>query len=319
MPKGTTRRQHADHVTRTLASILRDKTITEPVALVAGLIILMSTTLIYAREKIGKTTFLMYLIKRLALGLPIFGRTSPPQTVLLASLEEGMHLIKMRAKEMGIPQTAPIHILRSVIHATKSPIQVLEDAIVETGATVVVLDTLSAYSVGQIQGESQSGWNDLLYPLTQLTSKHNFSLVIVHHANKGGHDFRGSTVIGAAVDTVASLSIPKGAPANVRRIRHTGRYGSADMYVARSSESGDYELVEGDSVPTDVVRGASTDDQLIERILKARCIEGGATKRMLRTAGAVQGSRTDGAVNKLLTEGRLVKQQVRGGFRYATA
>lgn len=320
MNKLPVRRPHADNLPRHIGSILRDESITEPIALVLGLIIAMSTTLIFAREKVGKTTFLSFLMKSLALGLPIFGRRSKPQTVLFASLEEGVHLIKMRAKHMSVPQKAPVHILRSVRHPTKTPLKVLEEAIVATKATVVVLDTLSAYSVGQAKENSPEAWNEALYPLTQLTSTHGFALVIVHHANKGGtENFRGPTSIGAAVGTIASLSIPKNAPSNVRRIRYNGRYGAGDLYVARNADTGDYDLVESESIPAETVRGSVNDDLLEKRILDARTVEGGATKETLRKAGGVKAVRSDAVIEELLVDGRLVKKKVAGGYRYLAA
>jgi hypothetical protein len=308
----------ADHLPVTLGSIMRDPTITEPVAMIPGLLMQLSTLLFYAREKVGKTTLLVWLMKQFALGLPVFGRRSKPQTVLYASLEEGVHLVKMRMKEMKVPANAPIHILRTVRHATLSPLQVLEEAVVATKASVVIIDSLSAYSVGSKAGNSSDAWNDALYPLSQMAASHRFSLVIVHHANKarGGEEFRGNTAIGAAVDVVASMSIPKNGDPTIRRIRFSGRYGAGEMNVSRDMETGDYQLLANDAVAPEVVRGHVTDAILAERILKARKVDGGETKDALRKAGGVKAVRADAMIERLLAEGRLSKNRVRGGFRY---
>jgi predicted ATP-dependent serine protease len=278
----------------------------------------MAITLFFAREKLGKTTLLTWIMKQLAMGLEIFGLQSEPQPVLFASLEEGVHLIKMRAKQMRISPTAPIHVLTEVSHKTKPPITVLEEAVIATGAKVVVVDSLTAYALAHPKRTSPDT-TDLLQPLSKLAAKRRFALVIIHHGNKGNDEFRGHTSTGAAVDTIASLSIVKGAPSNVRRLRYYGRYGAGEMYVARDPQTGDYELVESDSVPTEVARGAVTDEQLAERLIAARKVEGGATKEILRRAGGVKAVRTDGMVEQLVNEGRLTKERVRGGYRFFAA
>jgi predicted ATP-dependent serine protease len=321
MPHHTrSRRQSADYLPRSLCSIMRDPTITEPLALIPGLLMMVSTLLFFAREKVGKTTFIVWLMKQFALGLPVFGRRSKPQTVLYASLEEGVHLVKKRMKEMHVPANAPIHILRTVRHPKLSPLQVLEEAVVRTHATVVIIDSLSAYSVGNKAGNSSDAWNEALYPLTQMATSHGFSLVIVHHANKarGGEEFRGNTAIGAAVDVVASMSIPKNAARNVRRIRFGGRYGAGELFVARSAD-GDYDQLEDGSITPEVARGHVTDEMLMQRIIEARQVEGGATKDRLRKAGGVKATRADAMIERLVAGGRLNKRPVRGGFRYAFA
>ncbi|MCA2992391.1 AAA family ATPase [Gemmatimonas sp.] len=321
MPQHTRpRRQSADYLPRSLNSIMRDPTITEPLALIPGLLMLVSTLLFFAREKVGKTTFIAWLMKQFALGLPVFGRRSKPQTVLYASLEEGVHLVKMRMKEMNVPANAPIHILRTVRHPKLSPLQVLEEAVVRTKATVVIIDSLSAYSVGSKAGNSSDAWNEALYPLTHMAASHGFSLVIVHHANKarGGEEFRGNTAIGAAVDVVASMSIPKNAARNVRRIRFGGRYGAGELFVARNTD-GDYDQLEDGSITPEVARGAVTDDLLAARLIEARKAEGGVTMDTLRKSGGVKGTRTDAMVKKLVSDGLLVQKKVRGGCRYFAA
>jgi|GEM_PF-2509103 len=318
--KSDTRRRHADNVPRLLGSIMKDASIQPPIALVAGLIMQFSVTLIYAREKLGKTTFVTWLMQQLSLGLPVFSDCSAPQEVLYVSLEEGVHLVKMRAREMRIPHSARIHVLRSVHHESKTPMQVLTDSIISTGATVVVLDSLSAYSIGSMKGSSPEAWNEALYPLSQAASSIGFSLIIIHHANKGrGEEFRGPTSIGAAVDIIANITLPKGAPSNVRKIRYNGRYGAGEMLVARDPDTGHYEPAEADSITREVERGGVTDELLAKRILEARNAAEGATKDLLRKAGGVKGVRTDAMTEKLVLLGRLTKKGVRGGFRYFAA
>lgn len=318
MPETRSRRPSVDTVPRSIGRIIRDSSITQPIQRVPGIIIEMAITLFFAREKLGKTTLLTWIMKQLAMGLEIFGLQSEPQPVLFASLEEGVHLIKMRAKQMRIAPTAPIHVLTEVSHKTKPPITVLEEAVIATGAKVVVVDSLTAYALAHPKRTSPDT-TDLLQPLSKLAAKRRFALVIIHHGNKGNDEFRGHTSTGAAVDTIASLSIVKGAPSNVRRLRYYGRYGAGEMYVARDPQTGDYELVESDSVSTEVARGAVTDEQLAERLIAARKVEGGATKEGLRRAGGVKAVRTDGMVEQLVNEGRLTKERVRGGYRFFAA
>jgi hypothetical protein len=318
MPHTNSRRPSADNVPRSIGSIIRDSSITQPIQRVPGIIIEMAVTLFFAREKMGKTTLLTWLMKQLAMGLEIFGLKSEPQPVLFASLEEGVHLIKMRAKQMRISPSAPIHIISDVSHKTKSPITVLEEAVIATGAKVVVIDSLTAYSLAHAARNSQDT-SDMLYPLSKLAAKHCFAAVIVHHANKNSDEFRGHTSTGAAVDTIASISIVKGAASNVRRLRYSGRYGAGEVYIARDPQTGEYELVESDSVPTDVARGAVTDELLAQRLIEARKVEGGVTMDTLRKAGGVKGTRTDAMAKKLVSDGHLIQRKVRGGFRYFAA
>ncbi|MFN9086149.1 MAG: AAA family ATPase [Gemmatimonas sp.] len=206
MPQHTRSRQRsADNIPRSIGSIIRDSSITQPIQRVPGIIIEMAVTLFFAREKLGKTTLLTWFMKQLAMGLEIFGLKSEPQPVLFASLEEGVHLIKMRAKHMRISPSAPMHVLTDLAHKTRAPITVLEEAVVATGAKVVVIDSLTAYALAHVKRNSPDT-SDMLYPLSKLAAKHRFALVIVHHANKNSDEFRGHTSTGAAVDIIASIS-----------------------------------------------------------------------------------------------------------------
>ncbi|MFN8977676.1 MAG: hypothetical protein ACK5X3_05735, partial [Pseudomonadota bacterium] len=91
------------------------------------------------------------------------------------------------------------------------------------------------------------------------------------------------------------------------------------VYIARDPQTGEYELVESDSVPAEVGRGAVTDELLAERLIEARKVEGGVTLDTLRKAGGVKGTRADAMAKTLVSEGRLVQRKVRGGFRYSAA
>ncbi|MCC6244972.1 MAG: AAA family ATPase [Gemmatimonadaceae bacterium] len=320
MSQPRSRRPRVDNRPRTLESIMNDRTITAPAAVVPGLVMQFSVTLLYAREKVGKTTFITWLMKQLAMGNPIFGASPKMEVVLYCSLEESLHLVKMRAHEMDIAKKAPIHVLRSVRDETKSPLKLLEDSIVETGATVVVIDSLSAYTLGAARGNSPEAWNEALYPLSQMASAQGCSLIIVHHANKGkSEDFRGSTAIGAAVDIIAHLTKPTNEQPNVRRISYTGRYGTGQIFVDRDDATGDYRLADAAEAPTATARGAVTDAQIAERLVSARKVEGGVTKDQLRKAGGVKGVRTDAIAERLVAEGRLAKKKVHGGYRFAAA
>lgn len=252
------------------------------------------------------------------MGLEIFGLKSEPQSVLFASLEEGVHLIKMRAKHMRIFPSAPIHVITDLAHKTKAPITLLEEAVVASGANVVFIDSLTAYGLAHVNRNS-ADTSDMLHPLSKLAAKHRLALVIVHHANKNNDEFRGHTSTGAAVDIIASISIVKGAPSNIRRLRYSGRYGAGELYIANNPQTGDYELVESNSVPTEVGRGAVTDEVLAERLIEVRKVEGGATKEVLRKAGGVKAVRTDAMAELLVNEGRLTKKRVRGGYRFFAA
>jgi len=234
----------------TRASVPLSGTITDPTALVTGLIFDQHTTLLAARDITGISPLLTYVVLQLVTGRRVFGQDGHVQSVLVVGVEEMLDHVKLRAKAANLPAQWPLHFVRNLLHPAKTPLQLLDESIVATGATAVIIDTLSARAVAQAGGGCDLlALSECLPPLNALRAEHGCSLLVVHDTITKRDDLRGAAAIGAEVDVIASVSKRGDASEQVHVVRFTGRLGAGELTVARRPETGDFDLVDLHTAP----------------------------------------------------------------------
>lgn len=310
---------------RSVGRILEDTSLMPTVAIILGLLYEGRFTLMVAREKLGKTTFLWFLASVLAAGGEIFGARVRRRKVLVFSLEEAEGDTKSRAQALGNPALDRVHVVSRLRHPTLSPLHVLRANIAHLKPDVVIIDTLAAYSSGRIGSENDaSAWNAVLLPLQEIAHTQNISVLLFHHAAKRGAGARGSTAISAIPDHLVDMTAAENLGSNVRCLNFRGRYSSGQMHIAFDDHRKSFHLADVGPMPRESAkpRGrAASDEQVSAAILSVVEAAGdvGAASGEIRKAAGVQGVRTDAILKALVEEGVVRKQRQGPAIRYAMA
>lgn len=160
-------------------------------------------TIFSGEPKIGKSTLLRNLIKETLEGGTFLGRKVKKGRVMLFSFEEQRKILATQLEKCGVNPDNPDLLIHTGDVFGENVFEDLEDAILDFGPTLVILDTVFAMS--QIESiNSYKETYDALKPLRHLSRISNACFVGVHHNNKSGR-FMGSQAIYAVVDTMMSF------------------------------------------------------------------------------------------------------------------
>lgn len=177
------------------------------------------TTLLSCREKGGKSTLVRGGIAAKTTGRPYMGRTPQAGDCLLFALEEHVGHVGRTLVDFGAFGPS-VHIVRRL---GQDRFQTVENAIRQTEADFVVIDTLAAFTMGlDVKSGDSSAWTAVVQPLTNIARDTGAGLCIVHHGRKEDGSYRDSTSIGAAVDMLLALS--DGEVQGVKKITPLGRW-----------------------------------------------------------------------------------------------
>lgn len=183
-------------------------------------------TLLAAREKMGKSTILSAACAAVSQGKPFLGKLSAARKILWVSLEEHPNDIGYRFERMG---AHPENVV--VVESLVEPFQGIHQAVVDFSPDVVVVDTLPAFAarVGVKDANQSAVWTPIMDFFTSLARANEVAVVLLHHAQKNGDEYRDSSAIGAGVDLVLKM---KGKATNPRReVVGVGRWAVEDFVV----------------------------------------------------------------------------------------
>ncbi len=138
---------------------------------------------------------------------------------LYLRLEESPYLVHNKLMRMGANADCIF-----VSMAQQFDIEDIEAGIKESGAQVVILDTLSAYlALHGITDENAAGAvAPLMLGFQQLAHRANVGIILIFHSNAQG-GIRGSTAFGANVDLILDMKPVGGGNSNRRKFRAKGR------------------------------------------------------------------------------------------------
>jgi hypothetical protein len=195
-----------------------------PEELVPGLAWSGNTTLLAAREKQGKSTYVAFCAAVLSRG--------KGQIVLWVSLEESEGHIGRRFKMFG---ASPDQVF--VAGNIENRDVGLRDLISECQASLVVIDSLTAWATHKIEDMNSSGKvTPIMLRLASIARETNVAMVVIHHATKSGGKYRDSTAIGACVDMIIEMAKNR-TDNHVRSFRPLGRW-SVEPYRMRFTGTG---------------------------------------------------------------------------------
>jgi hypothetical protein len=241
-------------------------------------------TMVAAREKAGKSTLIGQAVAALAEDQLFLGEPIRPTTVLWLGLDEPKGDIVRRLADYGATG-------RVALMTEHRGNLLLEDAILELEAGLVVIDTLLEFASGNVEDtNSAMQWQPVLKSLRGILQRTNAAGILLHHGKKGPDGgYRDSTQIGAGVDAIIEMREVEEDP-TLRKCRYRGRLRGEDFAVRFTD--GRYELDAG--TPT-----------LEMRVLQVIAATPGASSKLLRDTVGGKAREVDAAVKDLLARGAI--------------
>lgn len=255
-------------------------------------------TLLAAREKAGKSTFATAAAAALSSGSEFLGELCHSGKVLWLLLEEHEADFLERVQKFGAQAED--------IFYTYRPPDTLEE--IETIANrirpqFIVVDTLPALAQRQVsEAGSSAQWTPVMSTIARIARTTGAAILLLHHSKKSDGRYRDSTAIGAGVDMILEMDIPKNAP-RVRDITPKGRWPLPKYSVSYDGMS--YELVgEELDVKAQVLAFISKNSRS-----SMRAIREGVPRRK---------TEVDGAVRELKAEGKIENAGSSTSHKYVT-
>lgn len=288
-----------------------------PEAFVARFLHRGRTTMLYAREKRGKSTLVASLVAQLS-------RTG--LRVLWLALDEALGDVVRRLVHLGADVDRVV--VPDVADAAGDLLAALQ--LTEGDAfDLVVVDALAGLLARAVERVSDSGQIErALRPFIAATHRSRAATLLIHHASKG-NEYRDSTAIGAAVDIIAELRAPrsKGGDSTRRTLHVLGRLGPRDIPLTFDPVTAAYAL---DAPPEDARAAAppappapsappAPARPVPDRVLDAVRQHPGATARQVCRVARARHETVRAALDDLMRDGRVVNLGSEERPRYAEA
>jgi hypothetical protein len=207
--------------------------------------------LLAAREKAGKSTLTGYITACVSRGRPFLGEPCEQGDVLVVGLEEFIGDTARRLRHFDA-DAKHVHLVNHFTSAGTLRADELRNHIESVAPLLVIVDSLSAYGMGQLQDDNNATQvTAVMQPLTEMIHQLGCALIVIHHTTKATGKSRGSTAITANVDLVVEFDIPnEDTDPTLRRMRSVGRVPVPRVYDLRFN--GDtYELATSNEAPID--------------------------------------------------------------------
>jgi 5S rRNA maturation endonuclease (ribonuclease M5) len=175
-------------------------------------------TMVGGREKRGKSLIVFVLSVAMAGGGgEIAGIPVSAGRALVIDAENGKDEIHRRLRATGLQLAHADSLLLAEARGVdlREDLEAIADLIAAFKPDVVVLDSYRALWRGNERDESEVA--TALDPLRKLAHDTGCAIVLIHHAQKGGDEYRGSTAIGACVDWCVMLDHHPDDPIKTRR------------------------------------------------------------------------------------------------------
>lgn len=224
-------------------------------------------SMLFAPPGEGKSLLAGTLTAAACHGESVAGFTTQRSEVVYIDAENGEWEIARRIHSLGVPPDG-----FRVYEADGFDLRHHGDELeaIVGDAQIVVLDSLRSLAPGL--DENDSGQCEAaLGPLRRLAHGQQKAVLLIHHANKGGKAYRGSSAILAAVDITFALGRAEGDPMGCRRYLacHKMRVGPEPerRWLSLSAEGGMVLIGEAEPFETEEPRPtASVSEQLTPQI-----------------------------------------------------
>lgn len=162
------------------------------------LVIAGSVTLLAGREGLGKSMLALALAAAIGRADTVAGIKCSPGRVLYVDAENGqseahrrIHGLKVRGNTLVYADADGFDLRRDFGE--------VEALVGEHEPSVLILDSLRSLAPGLEENDSKDT-EAALRPVVRFAQRMGIATLILHHAGKNGHEYRGSTAIGAAVE-----------------------------------------------------------------------------------------------------------------------
>jgi 5S rRNA maturation endonuclease (ribonuclease M5)/KaiC/GvpD/RAD55 family RecA-like ATPase len=173
-------------------------------------------TMIFSPPGEGKSLLAASFAAALAAGESIAGLGTRKGRVVYIDAENGAWEIHRRIKALGLPPDGvAVYEAREDFDLRKDGEEVKRILDVER-ANVLILDSLRSLAPGLDENDSLQ-CEAALAPIRRYAHDQGVAVGLIHHANKGGRTYRGSSAISAAVDVSYRLGRADGDPDRQRR------------------------------------------------------------------------------------------------------
>ena len=173
--------------------------------LVAGLLPMATTALLYAEGGTGKTLLANSIIKAVTCGQNWNGFPTRHGSVLLMQTDEPSIVTAQNLKIAGFQASLPPGQLFINSNWQFTQMQQLREAIITHKPVLVVIDSLTSSNRTATVEEKDVEYGRCLYDLRDIAMELGVAILILHHENKTG-GVRGSTAIKANVSEVWHLA-----------------------------------------------------------------------------------------------------------------
>jgi hypothetical protein len=197
--------------------------------LARGVLPRAALTALYAPGGDGKSLLSMALAAAIAHGGELAGIECEQGGTVYLDAENGEWEIHRRVHTLGLP---PSGVRVADVSGLDLRRQMTEVAAVvnETRPDLLILDSFRSLTPGMEENDTAQTAR-VLDPLRRLAHESGTAILLIHHANKAGRDFRGASSIRDSVDVLWHLGRYDGDPDPQRRFLHNRK-----MRVAPDSE-----------------------------------------------------------------------------------
>lgn len=231
------------------------------------------TSLLVAKQKVGKSTFAANLAVAVASGLPFLGHHTHQGAVHIYSLEVHRAFLREQYRHLiaayGLT-SAPDIAIHASTHMIDNALDAIAKIVTDQRPSLIILDPLAKVLSGLSDSNSYTEVYRAMTPIISLAEQSGTHIVCIHHTNKGlseGSDsVMGSVGFAASVDL--TMMLRRDREANIRTLDIEARH-----------------LPEADTIAFDF----DEDRKIVELGDKEAVIKSTAEKRILTCIGANPG------------------------------
>jgi SpoVK/Ycf46/Vps4 family AAA+-type ATPase len=161
-------------------------------------------TMIAGREGTGKSMLALALAAAIGHGSSIAGMDCQPGMVLYVDAENGEREAHRRVRGLGV-KSGTLSYYEAQGFNLATDIALLDGLVDKHKPSVLILDSLRSLAPGLDENDSKQA-EAAVRPVSRLAQATGLPVGLLHHAGKNGHEYRGSTAIGAAVELGFTLS-----------------------------------------------------------------------------------------------------------------
>ncbi len=160
-------------------------------------------TAVYAPGGDGKSLFSMALAAAIALGEELAGIECEQGASIYLDGENGEHEIHRRVHTLGLPASGVMVGDASSLNLRRD-IEAVQSLVADAHPDLLILDSLRSLTPEMDENDTAQTAR-VLDPLRRIAHQTGVAILLIHHANKNGRDFRGASSIRDSVDVLWHL------------------------------------------------------------------------------------------------------------------